>query len=445
MWTHSAKQDQTRAKAQFTRAKKSLTDAVNHVDPSLDTIERRLVEFKKKWDHVQDTHDAYTEYACDMTSDEAYKLPEWIESIAEEFDDMEMKSDKRKDKLRGNQSGPPTSDNKPANIRSSVGAVKVERMKFAQFDGDIRRYPQFKEEFCKHVATLYREDQQAFVLKGYLTKPVLEEVESCGEDYKAIWDRLDLRFGDSGRLINIIMDEITSLPNPQNDDLATIKMIRTVEKAYRDLARLGTEHEMYNASTIVAIEKRMPERMREEWAMQVAGKAMHSKTKFLTLLDCLQHWLNRLEYLSDGVRSIPRVTGTSAHVDTGATTPYVDPGATNPYPNHTRETCWIHDWEGSHPIWACNQFNNQPVEERIRLVEQHKACMVCLLKSCPGKTSPRECKRDFKCRIGGCGELHNRLLHDYQKTTGTSSCASCSHANTDASTAGSTLLQIQKL
>ena len=135
-----------------------------------------------------------------------------------------------------------------------------------------------------------------------------------------------MRFGDSGRLINIIMDEITSLPNPQNDDLATIKMIRTVEKA-RDLARLGTEHEMYNASTIVAIEKRMPERMREEWAMQVAGKAMPSKAKFLTLLDSLQLWLNRLEYLSDGVRSIPQATGTSAHVDKGAATPY---------PNHSR-------------------------------------------------------------------------------------------------------------
>ena len=118
--------------------------------------------------------------------------------------------------------------------------MKVEKWKFSQFDGDIRRYPQFKEEFCKHVATLYREDQRAFVLKGYLNKHVLEEVESCGEDYDAMWERLDLRFGDSGRLINIIMDEITSLPNPQNDDYATIKMIRTVEKAYRDLCRLGT-------------------------------------------------------------------------------------------------------------------------------------------------------------------------------------------------------------
>ena len=431
-----AKQDRTRAKAQFTRARKSLADAVNHVDPSLDTMERRLMELKKKWDLVQDAHDTYTEYESDMTSDEASKLPEWIEIIAEEFNDMEMKSDKRKDKLRANESGPTTSGDKPANTGSSVGAVKVERMKFAQFDGNIRRYPQFKEEFRKHVATLYREDQQAFVLKGYLAKPVLEEVESCGEDYKAIWDRLDLRFGDSGRLINIIMDEITSLPNPQNDDLATIKMIRTVEKAYRDLARLGTEHEMYNASTIVAIEKRMPERMREEWAMQVAGKAMPSKAKFLTLLDSLQLWLNRLEYLSDGVRSIPQATGTSAHVDKGAATPY---------PNHSRENCWIHDYEGSHPIWSCKQFSSQPVEERRRMVEQHKACMVCLLKSCPGKTSPGECKRDFKCRIGGCGELHNRLLHDHHKKTGTSSCASCSHANTDASTPGSTLLQIQAL
>jgi hypothetical protein len=433
----TAKQDRTRAKAQFTRAKKALADAVNHVDPSLDTIERRLTELKKRWDNVQDTHDAYAEHESEMTTDEASKLSEWIDSIAEEFNDMEMKSDKRKDKIRGNQS--PTGDNKTISSGNSVGAVKVERMKFSQFDGDIRRYPQFKEEFCKHVATLYREDQRAFVLKGYLTKHVLEEVESCGEDYDAMWERLDLRFGDSGRLINIIMDEITSLPNPQNDDYATIKMIRTVEKAYRDLCRLGTEHEMYNASTIVAIEKVMPERMREEWALQVAGKAMPSKKKFLTLLECLQLWLNRLEYLSDDVRAIPRTTGMSAHVDRGNRTPH---------PSYTQENCWIHDYEeGSHPIWRCKAFYNQSVEERLRLVEKHKACKVCLLKSCTSKTSPVECRRGFgfRCRVKGCEEIHNRMLHDFPKKSVSSPCSSCSHANTDASASASTLLQIQNL
>ena len=433
-----AKQERTRAKGQFTRSKKSLSEAVNHPDPSLATIERRFDDLKKRWNHVQDTHDAYAEYISDMQPEEADKLDEWIDAITNEFNDLEMVSDKKSDLLKGSHTAPTHKivNSSTSNPTSNVGAVKVERMKFAQFDGDIRRYPQFKQEFRKHVATLYREDQRAFVLKGYLTMPVLEEVESCGEDYTAMWERLDQRFGDTGKLINAIMDEVTSLPRGRDDDVYTLQMIRTVEKAYRDLTRLETEGEMYNATTIVAIEKRMPEAMRQEWAKEVAGKVLGSKKKFLMLIECLQLWRNRLEYLSDGVRAIPRAGGTTSHVQIR------DAAAS---PSFKRESCWIHgtgmEEEEMHPIWRCKEFIGQPLEEKIRLVEHYKACKVCLLISCPGQASPEECRRNFRCRIQGCGGIHNRLLHSFEKSV----TGSSAHADTETAAQGSTLLQIQQL
>ena len=422
----------TQAKGQFTRSKRSLSDAFNLPDVSPSTVERRFDEMKKKWDRVQDTHDVYAAYAADMSAEESDKLDEWIDAIVKEFDDMEVNSDKKVDQLKAQDTGK-TSDAEIPTTSSNASAVKVERMKFPQFDGDIRRYPQFKEEFCKHVAPLYKKEQLAFVVKSYLSSAVREEVESCGEDYLEIWKRLDQRFGDKGRLINAITDEVNSLPNGRNDDNYTLQMIRTVERAHRDLARLEAEEEMYNASTIVTIEKKMPVAMMQEWAKEVAGKTMSSKKKFLMLMDCLQTWQYRLEYVSDNVRSTPDARGTTFHIQR-------EEIAANRYPK--RESCWIHRLEGmpgEHPIWRCREFLGQPVGERIRLVEQNKVCKVCLLTTCPGSASSADCRSRFRCRAEGCGEAHNRLLHVAKNAvSGTSS-----HADGEAAPQGSTLLQIQ--
>ena len=316
-------------------------------------------------------------------------------------------------------------------------------MEFSKFNGEIRRYPQFKEEFTKHVATMYRDEQLAFVLKSYLTKEVREEVESCGEDYDAIWLRLDQRFGDRGRLVNKILDEVTHLSQEKDNDAVTLQMIKVVERAYRDLKRLNAEEEMYNATMIVTIEKKMASAMKQEWAKEVAGKDLSSKTKFLTLLECLQNWRCRIEYIADDVRSstplesetkgklfyqqnsaqnATMVSDQVQHEQDGKSN--TSSGGTQP-----REKCWIHGLD--HPVWRCKEFLGQGVEERLNLVEHYKVCRICLHTTCPGVTSSSECRsmNQFKCNLEGCGELRNRLLHVFKKVSGSS-------AHSDGGSAG---------
>ena len=424
-----AKQARTTAKGQFTRAKRSLTDALNLSDVPISTVERRFNELKKKWDMVQETHDAYSVHSGEMEVGEADKLDEWIDEMITTFDDLEIKADKKIDQIRSTEA--PSPKDKDSKKRSEVGAVKVERMKFPQFEGDIRRYPQFKEEFIKHIGPICQKDQLAFVLKNHLSPIVREEVESCGEDYTEIWKRLDQRFGDEGRLINSIMDEVTNLSHGGNDDSYTLQMIKTVEKAHRDLVRLGAEQEMCNASTIVMIEKKMPIAMKQEWAKNVAGKSLSSKRKFEMLMEYLQAWRNQLEYLSDSVRTVPELKGRVSHVRGE------EMNGSNSY---TRQKCWIHQMD-EHPIWRCREFLVQPVEERIRLVEKYKACKVCLVTTCPGSASSSDCKSRFRCRADGCGEHHSRFLHVTKKELSGSS----SHAEGEVGVPGSTLLQIQSL
>jgi len=409
-----------------------LADALSAPDIPITTVERRFNEFKKKWDIVQDTHGSYSSFAGDMETAEAGKLDEWIEDISNDFDQMEIKADRKIEQLKPVAADKLREDGQKKSSEVRLSAVKVERMKFDKFEGDIRRYPQFKEEFTKHVAPSYLEEQRAFVLKGYLAPNVREEVESCGEDYGAIWKRLDQRFGDRGKIINEILNEVTLLSPGDNDDSFALQMIKVVEKAHRDLKRLRAEEEMYNATMIVTIEKRMPNSMRQEWAKEIAGKEMDSAKKFLTLLDCLQNWRNRIEYLSDGVRSVP---STKPHPVNHMHEERANPSSNG---NFSRQKCWIHELE--HPVWRCREFLAQSIEGRIKLVEQYKACKVCLNTLCPGAKLTSDCNRwrNLKCLVDGCQEIHSRWLHPARKISG-----STAHTEGGAATGGRTILQTQ--
>jgi hypothetical protein len=444
-----AKRTRTAAKAQFTRMKKSLNDALNTPSVPASTLERRFEELKKKFDTLQDSHDSYTAFSAEMEDEESAALEQWIDELATEFDRLEIRTDEKIEQFKTSQAAIPQERHVKSPTTHNTSALKVERMKFPKFEGGIRRYPQFKEEFLRHVAPQYQTEQLAFVLKSYLNDEVREEVESCGEDYSAVWVRLDQRYGDRGRLVTKILDEVTHLQQGKNEDAFTLQMIKVVEKAHRDLARLNAEEEMYNATMIVTVERRMPTTMKQEWAKEVAGKDMSSKNKFLKLLECLQNWRCRIEYVSDDVRSTPAETkgtvfyqqeGRSNSNSTGDRRQRDGQSGTNSSGGTpARSKCWIHDTGSAsdlHPIWRCKEFLGQSAEERLKLVKRYKACTICLLTTCPGATSPSNCNRNFfKCNMEGCGETHNRLLHVFQKVAGTSA-----HSDGDAATDSTILL-----
>ena len=71
-------------------------------------------------------------------------------------------------------------------------------MTFKPFDGNIRKYPRFKEEFELHIQPLCDAKQLPFVLKSYLCDELREDVDSLRENIADIWDRLDRRFENQG-------------------------------------------------------------------------------------------------------------------------------------------------------------------------------------------------------------------------------------------------------
>ena len=374
------------------------------------TLDRRYSELKKRWDNVQDAHD---NYVLLLEGDGGPVEPEaaWISDIEARFDKMElvvgvhMRGNGVESKVRiMSPNMPPTKEAEPTPMRKPI--VKIEPIKFQMFTGDIRKYPLFKEEFKTHIAPLCEKNQEIIVLKSYLSDSVRDEVLSASNDPKDVWNRLDNKYGRSDKIVDQVLSEIKSLT--KSDTAGNIlHMIQIVERAYRDLDSLGMGSEMKNSSVISDIEGSMSPQMRYEWIKHIASLHLASVPKFHELMTFLAEWRERLEYDDAAVRSGNNTGSQSFHLCGCGQTYSVE---------REKRGCWLHKGEFLHAIWNCKEFLAKPVSERLKLVETYKACKRCLDTGCPGYGSIESCPRWFTCKAQGCGEKHNRLLHQESNT-----------------------------
>ena len=432
------------SKSQFTRAERKLIEGLtgDTVAP-IATIKRRFEDLSEKWAKAQDAHDAYISSITTTANEDQLKTEEdWITDVCTRYDRLEISVDKHMEKVETAiaaataaaaasvqvHNGPQPAATAQVNnaITTTNSLLKLERIKLAPFDGNIRKYPEFKSTFTKHVEPQYSTDQQALVLRNNLTETVREEVANAGDDYEKLWERLDQKYGNVSKLVDAILYQIKSLPSVIVDAASTLKMIGVVETAHRDLQQLKRETEMHNATTISMIEERLPSNIHQEWVKLVASQQIDSSKKFKLLLDLLEDWRNRLEYSSDSIRV------TVDHQNQGNGMVFMNYSNQNPNMNNPprgtnlnsstkRPLCWLHASLGGgaeHPIWRCRDFKGRAVSERIQLVQLFKACISCLLQNCPGLSNPSDCGSKFVCRIKNCGKNHNELLHVDNNTVG---------------------------
>ena len=85
-------------------------------------------------------------------------------------------------------------------------------------------------------------------------------------------------------------------------------MIKTIERAHRDLVRLKEEAELHNALMLAKIEKRMPAEMIADWIKVVIS--LSNKDKYVRLVPFMQEWRQRIEYTSANLRK-PKKESTS--------------------------------------------------------------------------------------------------------------------------------------
>ena len=180
---------------------------------------------------------------------------------------------------------------------NATGNVRLEKLKFQTFEGDMRKYPKFREEFLQHIKPHYKTEEEAFVLKHYLSSDIANEIENLGNDAAAIWQRLDLKYGDKSKLVDMIMSEFKAMKRPNEKPGEIINMINTVEKAHRDLKMMGKEAEINNSTIVSMLEEKLPKEIDAEWIKLITtkGNEYMKDDKFPALLSLLLEHKERLE------------------------------------------------------------------------------------------------------------------------------------------------------
>ena len=300
------KQKRAVAKSQFTRAERSLRRLIESDDTVEEQISKRLIELSQKWQDIQDVHD---EYATKVPAEQVEEEDRYIEEIEMRFEAIEKDAVVFLRKFVEKQRGPvvvntpsntPTSKNEgtsdaigsqssqasdttlglaadlneptaTSGVETTIdhhpvipkmrngsesnsiveqpalrNVIKFEKQKLEIFEGDIRKYPGFKERFTSYIEPRYSKSEAALCLRLQLSATVRDEVENIEDDVALLWQRLDLKYGNTRKYIDVVLSDISKLS--KGDGMATLNMINMVEKSYRDLVRIGSQTEMSNSS-----------------------------------------------------------------------------------------------------------------------------------------------------------------------------------------------------
>ena len=251
-----------------------------------------------------------------------------------------------------------TSCDKPG---AGTTGIRLEKLKFDPFRGNLRKYPRFKEEFLKHIKPLYKPSEEAFALRSYLSDEIQEEIEGLGEYMERIWKRLDKKYGDHGKLVDAIMSEIKKLGKGVDEDpKGTLEMINIIERAPRDLKSMGLQKEISNSTIVSMIEERLPEATEKECIRTVTKQLQPEviKDKFPALLDLLLEFRERIEYKFSDLRSGSSEMGHTLLANRGT--------------KEERPRCWMHPNHHGHPIWKCKAFENKSAVKKTKLVRENK-------------------------------------------------------------------------
>ena len=181
-----AKATRTSAKRFFSRTETSLNQALQSEAPE-ETIQRRFEEFRKRWYSVQEAHDSYLDSLGDIPEEDIEKEDVWLEELAARFNELEISVDselsKRNQSIEKEQrqikeehelkiAKEMNDSRKSEKSEAKTGSIQLERMKFSKFEGDIRKYPKFKEEFHLHIQPICSSSQLPFILKSYLSNSI---------------------------------------------------------------------------------------------------------------------------------------------------------------------------------------------------------------------------------------------------------------------------------
>ena len=309
--------------------------------------------------------------------------------------------------------------------------LQLEKVKMPLFTGRIRDYPRFKMDFEKQVMPTINIESAPYILRSCLSKEPADVVKSIDDDLEAMWKRLDEKYGDPTKVVDVIMNAIQNTRNIRDgENNRLIELINIVEDGYQDLKRLGLEQEITTTSSVSVIEKKLPTDVKKEWAKLVSSdhSTVDKTNKFPSLLKFLLNQKQAIEYENAELRNDSKTKGFvhySEKNDSKVSTSYWKPSK-----------CLCHEG-ANHLTTECRIYLSKSVEERKGILKEKGACWSCLKRG----HRIQECRNKGVCGVNDCTRRHHATLHEESHEIDVPASANtCNNRGIDTC-----LLQVQRI
>ncbi|KAK4324215.1 hypothetical protein Pmani_005217 [Petrolisthes manimaculis] len=297
------KQQRATAKRRFTRKVNIFRESVCQEDP-LSVLQHNYGEVSHAYIEVENIHEKYVELLSETTTDEALIEDEdqYIMDIERKRNDSHALLAKKSDQQ--------------LKVNVSKAKVKVKALDPPVFNGDIREYPAFKADFERLMNDSFGKDP--FALKQCLSGDALKAVKGVETDYDQMFKRLDEKYGNCRKIVDVVLCDLKSLRKiSDGDSKGFVKMVEKVERCWLDLKRMNLASEMNTSNTVSHIEKILPMTQKREWVI-LAEDITDPQKIFEELLEFLLKEKRVLEYMDSSIRSTVSLEKVNIHSINGS-------------------------------------------------------------------------------------------------------------------------------
>ncbi|XP_062537655.1 uncharacterized protein LOC134205975 [Armigeres subalbatus] len=263
----------------------------------------------------------------------------------------------------------------------------------------------------------YSQSENLMRLQRCLKGKALETVGSnllLPTSVPKIMETLETLFGSPERLVQSLLNKVRSVPTPKADKLETlVNFGLVVQNLVGHLIAANQQAHLTNPTLLQELVDKLPPNLRLDWALYKKNVRPVDLGTFSEYMSVIASAASDVAHFSDfdGARTggsekqRKEKTFVNAHVSTEPRR-FEQQGKKA---ENQEKPCYICQ-SLKHRIKDCHKFRSLNFSDRLKAVELHQLCSICLVPH--GRWS---CKSTRTCGVGDCTKKHHPSLHPSQQ------------------------------
>lgn len=302
-------------------------------------------------------------------------------------------------------------------LNNSKNEIRLPRIEVPKFDGEINKWPEFRELFCTmiHDNKKLNDVQRIQYLKTHVcgsAAEVIKHFQVNANNYSSAWNLLNRRYNNKKLLINNNLKRLLTQRYIREDKSNEIKtLLDTTKEIIYSLKNYGENVSAWNSIIVFIITQRLPNETLSLWEQQCGNEI--EIASFEEMENFLENRFRTLETIErkQNNRPFQKSSHVRAHVST----------------TEDGKKCSICGKQCV-SIFKCKMYKSMNVQERFARINSLKLCNICLKEHVT-----RDCKTNWQCHI--CKGKHNTSLHAETTTAANANCSSNGSGNVLLATA----------